>query len=149
MKVLIFGAKGKVGSALAAHLNEVGHEVISAGRAECDIIDQQALQDYLLAQGADAIVNCAAISGIEACLDDPVTCHMVNVMAPQTMARLSRQEGIKFIHISTDYVLDGRKPGLKNESTKCKPINTYGESKAEAEWRVLDENPDAIVARVS
>ena len=70
-------------------------------------------------------------------------------MAPELMARLCRLEGMRFIHLSTDYVLDGRRPGLKTETDKCRPVNVYGESKLEAELRVREEMPEALVARVS
>ncbi|MFR4416900.1 MAG: sugar nucleotide-binding protein [Akkermansia sp.] len=56
---------------------------------------------------------------------------------------------MRFIHLSTDYVLDGRREGLKTEEGKCRPVNVYGESKLEAEFRVREEMPDALVARVS
>lgn len=73
----------------------------------------------------------------------------VNAMAPEMMARICRLEGMRFIHLSTDYVLDGRRAGLKTESDKCRPVNVYGESKLEAELRVREEMPEALVARVS
>lgn len=123
--------------------------MIAATRQDCDLCKQNDLVDYIVSQKPDVIINCAAISGIESCLDDPVACHYVNVMAPQTMAQVSQKEGIKLIHLSTDYVLDGRRPGLKTEQDKIRPINTYGESKAEAEWRVMDECPSSVIARVS
>ncbi len=69
-------------------------------------------------------------------------------MAPEMMARICRLEGMRFIHLSTDYVLDGRREGLKTEE-EVPPVNVYGESKLEAEFRVREEMPDALVARVS
>lgn len=149
LRTLIFGAGGRVGSRLAAHLREYGMEVAACGRETCDLKDLSALKRALLSSGATHVINCAAVSGLEACLDDPVTAHRVNVMAPELMARLCRLEGMRFIHLSTDYVLDGRRPGLKAEGDKCRPVNVYGESKLEAELRVREEMPEALVARVS
>ena len=133
-RTLVFGADGRVGSRLAAYLEEHGLEVVKCGRGFCDLKDLSALKRVLLSSGATHVVNCAAVSGLEACLDDPETAHRVNAMAPEMMARICRLEGMRFIHLSTDYVLDGRREG---------------ESKLEAEFRVREEMPDALVARVS
>ena len=148
-RTLVFGADGRVGSRLAAYLEEHGLEVVKCGRGFCDLKDLSALKRVLLSSGATHVVNCAAVSGLEACLDDPETAHRVNAMAPEMMARICRLEGMRFIHLSTDYVLDGRREGLKTEEGKCRTVNVYGESKLEAEFRVREEMPDALIARVS
>ena len=106
-RTLVFGADGRVGSRLAAYLEEHGLEVVKCGRGFCDLKDLSALKRVLLSSGATHVVNCAAVSGLEACLDDPETAHRVNAMAPEMMARICRLEGMRFIHLSTDYVLDG------------------------------------------
>lgn len=120
-RTLVFGADGRVGSRLAAYLEEHGLEVVKCGRGFCDLKDLSALKRVLLSSGATHVVNCAAVSGLEACLDDPETAHRVNAMAPEMMARICRLEGMRFIHLSTDYVLDGRRRGLKTEEGKCRP----------------------------
>lgn len=148
-RTLVFGAGGRVGSRVAAHLAGQGLEVAPCGREACDLRDLSALKRVLLSSGATHVINCAAVSGLEACLDDPETAHRVNAMAPEMMARICRLEGMRFIHLSTDYVLDGRRSGLKTEAGKCRPVNVYGESKLEAELRVREEMPEALIARVS
>ncbi len=148
-RTLIFGAGGRVGSVLSGYLAERGLDVIACKRADCDLCNLNAVKELILNSNATHVINCAAVSGIEACLDDPVTAHYVNAMAPELMARLCRQEGMRFIHLSTDYVLDGRRPGLLTESAKTRPVSTYGESKLEAELRISEEMPQALIARVS
>ena len=143
-RTLVFGADGRVGGRLAAYLEEYGLEVVKCGRGFCDLKDLSALKRVLLSSGATHVVNCAAVSGLEACLDDPETAHRVNAMAPEMMARICRLEGMRFIHLSTDYVLDGRRKGLKTEEGKCRPVNVYGESKLEAEFRVRQSGPALI-----
>lgn len=148
-RTLVFGAGGRVGSRLMVHLLEYGMETVPCGRDACDLTDTDALKRILLSSGATHVINCAAVSGLEVCLDDPVTAHLVNAMAPEMMARICRMEGMRFIHLSTDYVLDGRRPGLRTEADKCRPANVYGESKMEAELRIREEMPEALIARVS
>ena len=70
-RTLVFGADGRVGSRLAAYLEEHGLEVVKCGRGFCDLKDLSALKRVLLSSGATHVVNCAAVSGLEACLDDP------------------------------------------------------------------------------
>ena len=119
------------------------------GRAECNLLHPEEVADYVLSHPADAVVNCAALSSPEACLDDPLSAHMVNAVSPAQMALACRHTGARFVHLSTDYVLDGRRPGKKREDAKCKPINTYGESKREGELQTLDSLPEALILRVS
>lgn len=146
---LIIGAHGRVGGYLLQKMQSQGLEVTGWTRKDCDLANGPQLEEMLRHCPYDCVINCSAVSGIEACLDDPVTAHLVNAIAPQLMARACRREGKRLIHLSTDYVLDGRRQGLKDESAKCKPVNVYGMSKEEGEWRVRDEHPEALIARVS
>ena len=127
-----------------------GWEVASPTHAECDLLQPEAVSDYVLAHPrASAVVNCAAVSGLEACMDDPLSAHLINAVSPAEMALACRHTGARFVHLSTDYVLDGRRPGKKNESTRCKPINTYGESKLEGERQVNEAHAESLILRVS
>lgn len=149
MKMLVFGARGRVGQVLCRMAAEQGWQVLAPDRTTCDLLQPQAVSAYVLEQPVQAVVNCAAISGLEACLDDPLSAHLVNAVAPAEMALACRHTGARMVHLSTDYVLDGRRAGLKSESAKCKPINTYGESKREGELQVLESLAEALVLRVS
>lgn len=149
MKMLIFGGSGRTGQIMCRAAAAAGWQVVAPSHAECDLLNTDAISRQVLNCGADAVVNCAAISRLEACLDDPLTAHIVNAVAPASMALACRHTGARFVHLSTDYVLEGHRPGLKNESTRCKPANTYGESKREGEWQVLEALSTALVLRVS
>lgn len=146
---LIIGAGGRVGSVLLETLRSRGRDAAGWGREDCDLADSGLLADALQRTKARCVINCAAISGIEACLDNPHAARLVNALAPRTMARVCRERGSRLIHLSTDYVLDGAEPGLKAETFACRPVNAYGRSKLEGELAVLDECPEALVARVS
>lgn len=146
---LLFGASGRAGQVIARAITDSGVPLLAPTHAECPLENAAAVSDLVLASGAEVVVNCAAISGLEACGDDPLQAHLVNAVAPAAMALACRHTGAKFIHLSTDYVLDGRRAGLKDESAKCRPICVYGESKREGELQVLEANPKSIVARVS
>ena len=149
MRLLLFGASGRTGQVLRRMAEQAGHEVLAPAHAECPLEQAAQVSDLVLASEAALVVNCAAISGLEACAGDPLQAHLVNAVAPAAMALACRHTGARFVHLSTDYVLCGRKPGLKDESARCRPISWYGESKREGELQVLEALPGAVVARVS
>lgn len=149
MRVLIFGASGRTGQVLRQAAELAGYEVVAPSHAECPLEHVEAVSGLVLGCGAELVVNCAAVSGLEACAADPLQAHLVNAVAPAAMALACRHTGARFVHLSTDYVLCGRRPGLKDESAKCRPICWYGESKREGELQVLEALPSAVVARVS
>lgn len=149
MKMLVFGGSGRTGQVVCRMAEAAGWQVCAPQHAACPLEDADAVSDAVLHSGADAVVNCAAISGLEACLDDPLHAHLVNAVAPAAMALACRHTGARFVHLSTDYVLDGRRPGLKIESAKCKPVSVYGESKREGELQVAEALDTALILRVS
>ena len=149
MKMLLFGGSGRTGQMVHRAALAAGWEVEAPSHAECDLLKTNILSERVITAHANAVVNCAALSGLEACHDDPLTAHLINAVAPATMALACRHTGARFIHLSTDYVLEGHKPGLKNESTRCKPVNVYGESKREGELQVAEALPEALILRVS
>ncbi|MBR6575608.1 MAG: sugar nucleotide-binding protein [Akkermansia sp.] len=148
-RILIFGASGRTGQVLQAAAEQAGYEVLAPAHADCPLEQAEQVSDLVLGCGAQLVVNCAAISGLEACADDPLQAHLVNAVAPAAMALACRHTGARFVHLSTDYVLCGRRPGVKDESARCRPINWYAESKREGELQVLEALPTAVVARVS
>ena len=148
-RILIFGASGRTGQLVHRAALQAGYEVLAPAHAECPLAEAEQVSSLVLGCGAQLVVNCAAVSGLEACADNPLQAHLVNAVAPAAMALACRHTGARFIHLSTDYVLCGRRAGLKDETARCRPINWYAESKREGELQVLEALPAAVVARVS
>jgi len=148
-RLLLFGATGRLGMIFAAQARAAGMDVMAPLHAELALEDTAALSDFVLSHPADVVVNAAAMSGLEACLDDAYLAHRVNVMAPAAMALACRHSGARFVHLSTDYVLDGRRGGMKGVSAKCRPVSVYGESKWEAELQVMEGYERSLIVRVS
>lgn len=147
--VLVFGGSGRTGQVLCAELARRGVQVLAPAHADCDLEDGRAVSDLVLGCGAQVVINCAAVSGLEACADDPLRAHLTNAAAPAAMALACRHTGARFVHLSTDYVLDGRRAGKKDESAKCRPACWYAESKREGELEVAEALEESIIARVS
>lgn len=147
--LLLFGATGRTGRVIARRAAAEGYRVLAPTHAECPLEHTEAVSDLVLTCGAGVVINAAAVSNLEACEDDPLHAHLVNAVAPAAMALACRHTGARFLHLSTDYVLEGRRAGLKDESTRCKPLNIYGESKREAEFAIAEAYAESLVARVS
>lgn len=145
LRVAVTGTSGRVGRAMADHLGR-DHEVIELPRAGWDF----AAADTLSRIGAldfDLLVHPAAMTSLEACEDAPELAWRVNAEAPAALAQRCRRRGAGMIHFSTDYVLEGSRPGLRDESAAVGPLSEYGRSKLAAERAVLAEG--GCVLRVS
>lgn len=148
MRILLTGTTGKIGGFLNQSWQDT-HEIIAPTRTTVDLTNSSSLERFLERSDFDLLVNPAAISTPEGCESAPELAHQVNVEAPALMARICARKKVPLIHFSTDYVLDGSKPGFKDESSLCLPNNLYGESKLAGEHAVMDAHPDALIARVS
>ena len=148
--MLIFGAHGRVGRVMCRQAKADGWALLTPTHAECDLLEPHAVSRFVLAHPElSAVVNCAATSAPESCLDDPLAAHLTNALSPAEMALACRHIGARFVHLSTDYVLDGRHHGKKTESARCKPINIYGQSKLEGELQVMENYAESLILRVS
>lgn len=147
-RVWILGARGRLGAALA-RLWGATREVRTYSRAELDVSDPQALEAFLTRGGYDLLVNCAGMTSLEACEEDPAMAGRVNGEAPGHMARMASAQGARLIHFSTDYVFDGLTPGLRAEGDPPHPLSEYGRTKRDGERAVRADSDRHLVVRVS
>ena len=133
MRVLITGAGGLVGQALAEHCVRSADEVLSYAHRELDVTDRTAVEEKILANRPDVVINCAAWTNVDACESDPERAFAVNAKGPQNLAGACKQAQCCFITISTDYVFDGKKPGFYTQLDLPNPESVYGASKLEGE----------------
>ncbi len=148
MKIIVFGPQGLLGEACCRVIGEHA-DIIPVGRALLDLSNTSAISQFLDKTDYDVIVNAAAMTSLEGCLDEPELSELVNVEAPAVMAEHAKKKGARFIHISTDYVFSGEEDRLCDESMDAQPVNVYGKTKLESENRVIAVGGSAIVARVS
>ena len=136
MKVLITGAGGMVGSALAGHCRARGDEVAAFDRAGLDITDERAVREAFGRVRPEAVVNCAAWTDVDGCELDPQRAFLVNSRGVEILATASRLAGACFVTVSTDYVFDGGKAeGFYTQRDDPHPLSAYGASKLEGERR--------------
>lgn len=115
----------------------IEHEIIEMPRALLDLGDPAAAVETLREVAFDVLLNPAGLTGLEECEDNPEEARQANVAGPAALAELCREVGARMIHFSTDYVFDGKAPGLKSEEDLTSPLSIYGMSKHEGELAVL------------
>lgn len=147
MKILILGARGRLAAALARNWRS-SHEVVCLSRPEMDVADIPALERTLASQEFDVLVNGTGSTNVDECETRREEASQVNALAPAAMAAAARNKGARFIHFSTDYVMDGHKAGPYSEEDPAHPLGWYGQSKLDGELAVLADSPSHIVVRV-
>lgn len=150
--VWVAGGTGMLGQAVANVLTRAGHTSLCTGHA-VDITDPLVVQAYLAAQPAlTHIVNCAAMTAVDACEGDEAQATRVNAHGPANVAAAAAIRALPVLHISTDYVFDGRASRPYAEDATCAPMTAYGRSKwagEQALWRGLDGRAPGYVVRTS
>ena len=149
-RIIITGAHGRLGAALAREWTAAGHNVTGFGRHELDIANASAISAKLDAEDFAVLVNCAAQTNVDRCETESAEAFDLNAAAPTIMADACRRKGARMIHISTDYVFDGAKIGAYSEDDPAVPISIYGASKRAGESGVLTATEGSgLVVRVS
>jgi dTDP-4-dehydrorhamnose reductase len=149
VELLLLGGSGQVGTELRRLSWPAGARLIAPPRQEADLEDVDALRAIVAAQPWMAVINCAASTAVDRAETERDRAWQVNAVAPQVLAAATAARGIPLIQISTDYVFDGSKPGAYVEDDPIAPLNFYGESKAEGERAVREENERHVIVRTS
>jgi dTDP-4-dehydrorhamnose reductase len=142
VKALITGGGGQLGSDLAALL---GPQAVVYGHTDLDITDESAVARVLEAESPDVVFNCAAFHNLGACETDPASAWSVNVDAVRTLAR----HAAKLVHISTNYVFDGRREDPYGEGDLPAPRSIYAISKLAGEHAALAYGAQSLVIRTT
>jgi dTDP-4-dehydrorhamnose reductase len=147
-KVLLIGAKGQVGQELQVTLPSLG-EVISIGREELDLTNSEKIGQLIREIHPDYLVNASAYTAVDKAEIEPDLAYSINSTAPKIMAEAAEKIKAKFLHISTDYVFDGRKNTPYLETDLTNPLGVYGQSKLRGEEEIKTVNSQAIILRTA
>lgn len=149
MHVLVFGETGQVARALALAAPSRGISVQTLSRAQADLSDPDACAAAVAATDADAVINAAAWTAVDAAEDQKAAAHVINADSPGVMARVCADRDLPFVHLSTDYVFDGSgaAPWAPNDPTS--PLGAYGRTKLAGERAVMDSGARAVVLRTA
>ena len=148
MKVAIIGSNGQLGSDLVRTCPD-GIEQYALTRNDLDITIESQIEEVLNGLKPDVVINTAAQHKPEE--DNAELFFRVNAIAVRDLANAAQKKGITIIHISTDYVFDGKQPrdSAYTEDAPTNPLNTYGVSKIAGETYLRNILPEHYIARVA
>ena len=149
MRILVTGANGILGRALAQRLGMGGHTLFLWGREEADLTHEDQVRAAAKGIEFDAIVHAAAMTDVDRCESEPDLAMDVNGRATGIVATLARERGAMFVYVSTDYVFDGTKGTPYLEEDPTKPINAYGRSKHAGEKAAAASGARCLITRTS
>jgi dTDP-4-dehydrorhamnose reductase len=149
MKAVVIGALGQLGMDVSDLFEKNGHQVVRLDIEEVDISNIDSLIPLLTDIKTDILINTAAFHHVEKCEADPYTAFNVNAIGARNLAMLSNDLNFYFIHISTDYVFDGKKQQPYVETDRPVPLNVYANTKLSGELFVESIAKNALVFRSS
>ena len=149
MNILITGAAGQLGRAMVKASQGSYNKYIFCDRQNLDISNETAVESFVHTQNIDVIVNCASYTAVDKAEDEQETAELINTRAVAAMAEIARKHDAVLIHISTDYVFDGKACVAYTEEAPTAPLNVYGCTKADAECAVLESGCRHIILRTS
>lgn len=142
--IWIIGSKGMLGTEFQNLFTSKKIKYYATDK-EVDIANFDALEKYSHGKNIKYVINCAAYTAVDNAEDEPDLCYKLNALAPGNIAKLCGDIGSTLIHISTDYVFDGRKQLPYTEDDIVNPLSIYGKSKLEGEQNILSYNKSIIL----
>jgi dTDP-4-dehydrorhamnose reductase len=147
--ILVTGATGTLGRAIARVCEQRGLAYRLLGRRDLDIADRDSVEAALDEHQPWAIVNAAGYVRVDDAERDVERCFRENARGPGMLASACARHRVALVTFSSDLVFDGARDAPYVETDAPRPLNAYGRSKAEAEARVLARFPEALVIRTS
>ena len=147
MRLLITGCNGQLGRSLEKLVGP--EEALFTDVEELDITNEKAVGQLIEREGIDTIINCAAYTAVDRAESDQDRARLLNAVAPGILARAMQRVGGRLVHVSTDYVFNGRACAPYRETDEPDPQSVYGQTKLEGEQAVLEECRDAVIVRTA
>ena len=148
--ILITGADGQLGSELRSLLERnKDYQCFFTDVSQLDITDQDAVDSFVSEHSIKKIINCAAYNNVDGAETDADAAIKINVTGPMCLATSASRHGIYLIHISTDFVFDGKKRTPYHESDRPSPLSEYGRTKLAGELAVKRSGCLSIIIRTA
>ena len=150
MKVLIIGSGGQLGTDCMTILAR-NHQVTGIDYPDIDIGESASVEKTVSKEQPDCVVNCAAYTAVDGCESEKQTAWKINRDGPRFIAQSTQKLGCRLIHISTDYVFDGKKPVPEayEETDQVNPLSEYGKSKLAGEQAIIAEKTESLILRTA
>jgi dTDP-4-dehydrorhamnose reductase len=148
LKLVLLGAHGQVGRAVAPLLGAMG-PLAAFGHTEADLDQPESVAALLRHEAPDVIVNAAAYTAVDAAEDDAARAHRINGEAVAAIGEVACGLGALVVHYSTDFVFDGRADRPYVETDAADPLSVYGRSKLAGDLALAASGADHLILRVS
>lgn len=150
LNVLVTGSNGQFGSEIKELSVDYLYNFFFTDRDTLDISNQNAINEFINLNNINIIINCAAYTAVDKAESDEENADKTNHLAVKSLAQISKEKNIKLIHVSTDYVFDGKNYKPYNEDDKTNPNGVYGQTKLDGEKAMQEMNPkNSIIIRTS
>ncbi len=150
MKILLIGGTGQVGSEIRILCKNKNIECISPSSSELDITDRTSVNSIIEKNcPLDFIVNASAYTAVDKAEDETELAYSINRDGPRLLAEACANNKIPLLHISTDYVFDGKADSPYKEDDPTQPLGVYGKSKLEGEQAIRDCITEHIILRTA
>lgn len=149
MRILVLGCKGQLGKCLYNQLINTEHEVIYTSREQIDIADFEVTKNKILEISPDLIINTAAYTEVDKAEEHQEIANLINHLAVKNIADICNQQGCWLIHLSTDYVFDGKANIPYKENDETNPQGVYGQTKLKGELAIKRSGCKHIIIRTA
>ena len=150
MRILVTGSKGQLGNEIRVLAEDYpDFDFLYTDVDELDITNRQMVEAYFVDNKPQAIINCAAFTSVDRAETDEITANLINAKAVENLAKSAASFDALLVHISTDYVFDGKSYLPYDESDKTNPQSAYGRTKLAGEEAVTQYASKAVIIRTS
>lgn len=149
MKILIIGSKGQLGWELDKQGQSHGFEVFAVDLPELDITNKTQVENIFAFVRPSFVINAAAYTNVDKAETESRLAFAVNRYGPANLARACAETNAPLVHISTDFVFNGKKKASYKELDPVSPLSIYGKSKADGENEVKSQLREHIILRTS
>ena len=150
IKILVTGGSGQLAQCLEdVVINENELNVDFQDLPALDITNKQQLESYFSKYELDYCINCAAYTAVDLSEEQSDLAYAVNAEGPKNLAKVCKKYQVKFLHISTDFVFDGKKQTPYIETDMPNPLGVYGASKWQGERYIQEVMQDYFIIRTS
>ena len=140
MNILVTGSSGQIGSELKKISKKINAKWIFSSSNQIDFLNFNDITKKLNIISPNYIVNCAAYTNVDNAEIDKDNARKINYLAVKEISKWSSSNNCRLIHISTDYIFDGKNKSPIEENYSASPINFYGLTKLDAENIILKLN---------
>ena len=148
--ILVTGSNGQVGSEIKELSKDYPYNFFFTTRNDLDITSKDDIRNFCKTNNINVIINCAAYTAVDKAESDEINADLVNRKAVKKLSIIAKELNIKLIHISTDYVFDGKNFKPYVEEFQTNPQSVYGKTKLDGENEMRDINPlNSIIIRTS